>query len=75
MGSRDRRLQLLETGTRERLAIGWPVCEGDVLVAYVLHGKRIDRHDDESEEAFEHRVMAASIAEASCLIHRSDVNL
>src|SRR4051794_17349704 len=65
MSRYDRRLQSLEVEGREALAIGWPVCNGDVLVGYMLQGKRVDRHDDESEKAFEHRVMAASIAKAT----------
>ena len=75
MGNRERRLRSLEAETRETLVVGWPVCEGDVLIAYVLQGKRIDRHDDEAEEAFEHRVMAKSIAEVTYLMRPSDVNL
>jgi hypothetical protein len=75
MSRYHRRLQSLEVETREVLAIGWPVCEGDALVGYVLQGKRFDRHDDESEEAFEHRVTAASIAHAAYLMQPSDMNL
>lgn len=75
MSRYDRRLQSLEVETRKALAIGWPVCDGDVLVAYVLQGKRFDRHENESEEAFEHRVMASSIADATYLMLPSDLNL
>ena len=75
MSRYDRRLQTLEAETRDRLAIGWPVCEGERVVAYLLQGKRLDRQDDESDSDFERRMREASTADCTVPLSPTDANL
>jgi len=75
MSRYDRRLHSLETETRDRLAIGRPVCEGERVIAYHLQGKRFDRRNDESFTAFEQRVREAMSADCTILLSPCDANL